>query len=127
MKGNALLTSIDLANFAYRSFPFYASKPLIEMWWPFVRSDEMLFNVVLLISGLDRENLQSHHNSIHTRQLLDRCLTLLGTRVQDPVAGVSDHTLVAIATLAAMEHDRGNMRALDVSTELRQVVMCDVD
>lgn len=84
----------------------------------------MLFNVVLLISGLDRENLQSQHNSIHTRQLLDRCLSLLGTRVQDPVAGVNDHTLVAIATLAAMEHDRGNMRALDVSIRPSPVVLC---
>jgi hypothetical protein len=96
------LMSEDLANFAFRSFPFYASKPLIEMWWPFVRGDEVLFNVILLLSGLDRDHLQSY-NSIHTRQLLDQCLTLLNSRVQDPVAGVNDHTLVAIATLASME------------------------
>ena len=104
----------DLANFAYRSFPFYASKALIELWWPFVRSDEVLFNVVLLLSGLDRSHLQGY-NSVHTRQLMDQCLTLLNSRVQDPVAGINDPTLVSIATLASMEHDRGNMRALDVS------------
>ena len=106
----------DLQDFAYRSFPFYASKSLIEVWWPFVRSDEVLFNVVLLLSGLDRVNLQGH-NSIHTRQLMDQCLTLLNARVQDPIAGINDPTMVAIATLANMEHDRGNMRALDVSSQ----------
>ena len=103
-----------LTNFAFRSFPFYASRPLIELWWPFVREDEVLFNVILLLSGLDRDHLQEQHDSVHTREMLDQCLTLLNTRVQDPVASVNDHTLVAIASLAAMEHDRGNMRALDM-------------
>ena len=83
----------------------------------------MLFHVVLLLSGLDRENLQSQHNTIYTRQLLDQCLGLLNNRVQDPVAGINDHTLVSIATLAAMEHDRGNMKALDMHLEgLRKVI-----
>lgn len=31
-----------LSDFAFRSFPFYATKPLIELWWPFVRSDEVV-------------------------------------------------------------------------------------
>ncbi len=43
-------------------------------------------------------------------------------RVQDPVASISDQTMVAIATLASMEHDRGNMRALDVSSMLKSIV-----
>lgn len=73
----------------------------------------MLFHVVLLLSGLDRERL-AQDDSVHSRQLLDQCLTLLNARVQDPVASVNDHTLVAIASLAAMEHDRGNMRALNM-------------
>lgn len=81
-----------------------------------MRSDEVLFNVVLLLSGLDRVQLQGY-NSVHTRQLMDQCLTLLNTRVQDPVAGINDATMVAIATLGSMEHDRGNMRALDVSLQ----------
>ena len=46
--------------------------------------------------------------------MLDQCLTLLNARLQDPAESVSDQTLVAIASLAAMEHDRGNMRALDM-------------
>ena len=43
--------------------------------------------------------------------------------MQDPIAGTNDHTLVAIASLAAMEHDAGNMRALDMHLEgLKRVV-----
>ena len=103
-----------LSNFVFRSFPFYASRSLVELWWPFVRSDEVLFNVVLLLSGLDRDHLQVQHDSIDTQQRRLQCLTLLNARISDPVAGVNDHTLVAIASLAAMEHDRGNMKALDM-------------
>ncbi|KAK5119777.1 hypothetical protein LTR85_007353 [Meristemomyces frigidus] len=112
-----------LSSFAFRSFPFYASRSLVELWWPFVRGDEVLFHVILLLSGLDREHLQAQDDSIHSRQMLDQCLTLLNARVRDPVASVNDHTLVAIASLVAMEHDRGNMRALDMHLEgLKRVV-----
>ncbi len=83
------------------------------MWWPFVREDQVLFNVILLLSGMDRNQEQSY-NTNHNRQMLDQCLRLLNNRIVDPVASTNDHTLVAIATLASMEHDRGNMRALDV-------------
>ena len=107
-----------LSNFAFRSFPFYANRSLIELWWPFVRDDEVLFHVILLISSLDRQHLQLQHDDTQFPQLLGQCLSLLNARVQDPVAGVNDHTLVAIASLASMEHDRGNMRALDTVSEL---------
>ncbi|TKA74133.1 hypothetical protein B0A55_06832 [Friedmanniomyces simplex] len=111
-----------LTTLAYRSFPFYASRPLIEIWWPFVRADDVLFHVVLLLSGLDREHLQQQHDSVHSRHLLDQCLSLLNARILTP-EGMNDGTLVAIASLAAMEHDRGNMRALDMHLEgLKRVV-----
>ncbi|KAK3054213.1 hypothetical protein LTR09_004991 [Extremus antarcticus] len=74
-----------LTNLAYRSFPFYASKPLIELWWPFVRSDEVLFNVVLLLSGHDRIQLQQDH-TIHMREMMDQCLTMLVYKIQSPVS-----------------------------------------
>jgi len=116
------LMSHYLTTLAYRSFPFYTSRPLIEIWWPFVRTDDVLFHVVLLLSGLDREHLQQQHDSVHSRQLLDQCLSLLQARILTP-EGVNDGTLVAIASLAAMEHDRGNMRALDMHLEgLKRVV-----
>lgn len=92
-----------LSDFAFRSFPFYASRPLIELWWPFVRDDEVLFHIVLLLSGLDRQHLTGQHDTVHTRQLLGKSLSLLNGRIQDPVAGTNDHTLVSIASLAAME------------------------
>ncbi|KAK3115752.1 hypothetical protein LTR53_004572 [Teratosphaeriaceae sp. CCFEE 6253] len=111
-----------LTNLAYRSFPFYASRPLIELWWPFVRADAVLFHVVLLLSGLDRDHLQEQHDSVHSRQLLDQCLQLLNARILTP-DGMNDGTIVAIASLAAMEHDRGNMRALGMHLDgLKRVV-----
>lgn len=79
--------------------------------------------MILLLSGLDLEGLQDAQNTIHTRQLMDECLTLLNGRIQDPVAGISDATVVAVASLAAAEHDRGNMRALDMHLEgLKRIV-----
>ncbi|KAK4889150.1 hypothetical protein LTR27_012053 [Elasticomyces elasticus] len=111
-----------LTTLAYRSFPFYASRPLIEIWWPFVRGDDVLFHVVLLLSGLDRDYLREQHDSVHSRSLMDQCLSLLNARILTP-EGTNDGTIVAIASLAAMEHDRGNMRALDMHLEgLKRVV-----
>ncbi|KAK3074390.1 hypothetical protein LTR53_003253 [Teratosphaeriaceae sp. CCFEE 6253] len=111
-----------LTNLAYRSFPFYASRPLIELWWPFVRADAVLFHVVLLLSGLDRDHPQEQHDSVQSRQLLDQCLQLLNARILTP-DGMNDGTIVAIASLAAMEHDRGNMRALGMHLDgLKRVV-----
>lgn len=93
------------------------------MWWPFVRGDDVLFHVILLLSSIDRTRMQPQADNAHTRELLDESLGLLNRRVQDPVLGTSDPTMVAIACLAAMEHDRGNMRALDMHLDgLRQIV-----
>lgn len=94
----------------YRSFPFYASKPLIEVWWPWVREDDLLFHVVLLLSSLDRAHLQSDTETVHARELLGQCLQLLSRRVQDPVASTNDYTIISIVCLAAMEHDKDNMK-----------------
>ncbi|KAK6441433.1 hypothetical protein LTR95_002336 [Oleoguttula sp. CCFEE 5521] len=117
------LMSHYLTDFAYRSFPIYASRPLIELWWPFVRDDELTFHVTLLLSSIDLEKLQTGSESIRTRELLDQCLQLLNQRVADPVAGVSDHTIVSIACLAAVEHDKDNMKALSMHTAgLKQAV-----
>ena len=35
-------------------------------------------------------------------------------RIEGPVTSIDDHTIVAIASLAAVEHDRRNMRPLKV-------------
>ncbi|KAI7212082.1 hypothetical protein KC333_g7315 [Hortaea werneckii] len=101
-----------LNNFAARCFPFYATRQLVTMWWHFVRADDLLFHVVLLVSGLDQDALRKTGQSIETRQMLDRCLNLLGAQIRDPIASTTDHTLVAIASLAAVEHGRADMRAL---------------
>ncbi|KAI7493322.1 hypothetical protein KC367_g8643 [Hortaea werneckii] len=82
------------------------------MWWHFVRADDLLFHVMLLVSSIDQDALRSNSQSIETRQMLDRCFNLLSTHIRDPIASTTDHTLVAIASLAAVEHGRADMRAL---------------
>lgn len=101
----------------------YANKSLIGAWWPFFRDNQLLFHVVLLLSALDRDKLQGHNNSIHSKQLLDQCLQLLNQQVQTSETGTNDYTLTSIAALAALEFSRGNIRAAHVHTEgLKRVV-----
>lgn len=131
-----------LSSFAPRIFPFYASRTLIELWWPFVREDYLLFHVSLLLSCSDLrrlkgENLpddvryQSSNSdgwseeqlSSATRLLMQQSITELSARVQDQTHGITNHTLVSIACLAALEHDRDNMRGFNAHLQgLRKVV-----
>lgn len=76
----------------------------------------------MLLSGVDLDRLQNHSQSINVTQL-QQCLTLLNSRVQDETSSTNDHTLLAVAALAAMEHDRGNMRALKMHLDgLKRIV-----
>ena len=58
--------------------------------------------------------------------MLVQCLQLLNRRVQDPVASLSDHTVVSIACLAALEHDKDNMKGQSAPhpTLLRRRAYC---
>ena len=76
---------------------------MIELWWPFVRTDNVLFHVTLLLSGRSLERLEKQEEGHYSRKLLGECVTLLRSRLQDPDLGVSDHTIVAVANLATVE------------------------
>ena len=76
---------------------------MVQLWWPFVRTDDVLFHVTLLLSSLSLERLKGHSTTPHTKQLLAECIRLLSQRVEDPVLGISDQTVVAVANLAAIE------------------------
>lgn len=54
-----VLRLTDLRSFAYRSLPFYASKGLIDIWWPFVRGDKLLFHLIMLLISTDRDNMRT--------------------------------------------------------------------
>nr|POE61286.1 hypothetical protein CFP56_78024 [Quercus suber] len=105
------LTLIDLENLAPRSFPFYTSRSLIQMWWLFARDDDALFNVVLLSSARDLDSLQKV-DSIRTRELLTHCLSLLRKRLNRLDAAEYDHMAVAVAMLAGIAYEQGDMRVL---------------
>ena len=76
---------------------------MIEIWWPFVRTDSVLFHVILLLSALSLESLLYQKDGRYSRQLLGECVSLLSARTLDPVLGLSDQTIVAVANLATVE------------------------
>lgn len=73
----------------------------------------------MLATALDLEALSqtTDREPLYSRQLLDEALVLLKDRVQDSEIGVSDQTIVSVALFAALEHDRGDMRALNMHLE----------
>lgn len=92
----------------FRSFPFSAvgdcAKTLSEVWWPDVCLDPLLFNVVLLASALDIENLREQKkNSMRLASLNKECIGLLQERLYDPVQGLSDRSINAVMLLAVIE------------------------
>lgn len=111
-----MLRLTDLNSFAYRSFPFYASKTLVDIWWPFVRQDELLFHVVMLLSSVDMARTTDNSDPTTEAHLFDQSIWILRGRLSEPTASISisDATIAAVALLAALEHDRSNIRALQM-------------
>ena len=83
--------------------PFYATSPMIQLWWPFVRTDNVLFHITILLSALSLERLKQQDEGRYSKKLLGKCVTRLWNRVQGPELSISDHTIVAIANLATIE------------------------
>ncbi|TKA74534.1 hypothetical protein B0A49_02985 [Cryomyces minteri] len=106
-----------LATFIFRSFPFFARSPIVQLWWPYVRTDDVLFHVTLLLSSISLELLHHQQGGRYSNRLLGECISLLKDRVEDPVLGTSDHTIVAVANLANIgkprsKLERANMRGV---------------
>lgn len=126
-----LLIDTDLSTLVYRAFPFYATKAMIEKWCvrlvryliadrmlifvrlPFVRSDDLLFHSIMLCASLDLDRLRQARTSFRTEKIRQDCIGLLSSRVQEPGESLSDATLVAVATLLAIEHDARNILAMN--------------
>lgn len=79
---------------------------MIQLWWPFVRTDNVLFHITLLLSALNLKKLEQQEEGRYSKKLLGECVTLLRSRLQDPDLGTSDHTIVAVANLATIEVSR---------------------
>ncbi|KAF2158833.1 hypothetical protein M409DRAFT_30705 [Zasmidium cellare ATCC 36951] len=110
------LAAYYLNSFAYRSFPFYASKDLIDVWWPFVQADDLLFHVVMLLSSIDLARTSNITDTTSEAQLFGQSVSILRSRLAEPTASnsISDATIAAVALLAALEHHRDNIRALQM-------------
>ena len=75
---------------------------MVDLWWPFVQNDAVLFHIVLLLSVLNIEALTNRRESRASKVVLGECVRLLAERLADPVQGLSDQTIVAVANLATI-------------------------
>lgn len=72
---------------------------------PLVWSDPVLFHATLQLTALRVESMKSHDQKSNYNQLAAESIRLLRTRIEQPdlVERVSDTTISAVATLAAIE------------------------
>lgn len=90
-----------------------------------MQQDELLFNVVMLLSSIDMARTTNFDNNGTEAELFSRAISLLRGRLAEPAASdsISDATIAAVALLAALEHDRDNIRALQMHTSaLKHIV-----
>lgn len=67
----------------------------------------------MLCASLDLDRLRQARTSFRTEKIRQDCIDLLSSRIQDPGESLSDSTLVAVATLLAIEHDARNILAMN--------------
>ena len=59
--------------------------------------------MMLLVSAFDLEWQKGKPNTFYSKKYTKECIRLLRDRVEDPVNGVSNQTIGAVATLASLE------------------------
>jgi hypothetical protein len=87
----------------FRSFPFFNTNAVVQLWWPFIQADAVLFHVVLLLAVLSYERLRPKDDSHRSKMLMTESIRLLKDRVLDETIGTSDQTIVAVANLLTIE------------------------
>lgn len=96
----------DLTVVVHEAFPFFTRDALINLWWPSIGSDQLLFHTTLLLSSLDLEK-RSYRKGVDTgwRLAMRECIKLLRERIDDQMTNqdISDETIVSVAILAAIE------------------------
>lgn len=121
VQGVDVLMKYYLKTAVYKVFPWnpaLENNPTTTYYVPLVWNDQVLFHATLQLSAM---RLSKHRISQNVKldsdtkmQLETECIRLLRDRVenQDLGKGVSDQTISAVATLAAIEHENGRMRML---------------
>ena len=76
---------------------------MIQIWWSFVRMDDVLFHIILLLSTLSLERVEQQAEERYSKKLLGECVSPLSNRLQAAGLGISDYTVVAVANVATIE------------------------
>ncbi|EPE27424.1 Zn2/Cys6 DNA-binding protein [Glarea lozoyensis ATCC 20868] len=98
----------------YKSFPWQpasTTNPTCAYYIPLVLNDVVLFHATLQLATfrLEAHSMQ-RSNVVHLRA---ECVRLLRDRIENAHHdALSDETLGAVATMAAVEHERGNVEML---------------
>ncbi|PQE30907.1 C6 zinc finger domain-containing protein [Rutstroemia sp. NJR-2017a WRK4] len=102
-----------LQNAVYTCFPWQPkseTNPTTNFFVPIIWGDTLLFHTILQFSAMRLEKQQGQRRAA-TIELGRECIRLLKTRVEKEVV-VSDQTISAVAMLAAIEHEKGNVRMM---------------
>ncbi|PMD31383.1 hypothetical protein L207DRAFT_641097, partial [Hyaloscypha variabilis F] len=101
----------------YQSFPWQPASdtnPTTAFFVPLVWRDEVLFHATLQFSAIRMDSEIVKSCGVNTTLLSAECIRLLRDRVENSEegGGLKDETISAVATLAAVEHKKGNLRML---------------
>ncbi|KAE9381979.1 hypothetical protein N431DRAFT_393715 [Stipitochalara longipes BDJ] len=106
-----------LGTAVYKSFPWQPASdtnPTTAFFVPLVWRDEVLFHATLQFSAARMDSEIVKNCGVNTALLSAECIRLLRDRVENSEegGGLKDETISAVATLAAVEHQKGNLRML---------------
>ncbi|KAH6673542.1 hypothetical protein B0J14DRAFT_50692 [Halenospora varia] len=92
-------------------------------WWNMVRADPFLHHVMLQVSAIELESMRGMPNICHSDTYNRECIRQLRDRVEDPICGLSNETIGAVATLASLEFTMKNMSRMNMHLRgMRQMV-----
>jgi hypothetical protein len=85
-----------------QSFPFFHTGAVIELWWPLLRADPVLFHIILYLSAKNFENNSGHVDGNQSKLVKLEALRLLNQAIQRDDKP-SDETLLCVANFIAIE------------------------
>jgi hypothetical protein len=96
------VTNADLSALVLQSFPFFHTGAIVELWWPFLLNDDVLFHIILYLSARNLQSLQVEVDGIQSQLAKGEALRLLNERLTNDDQ-ISDQTMVAVANFITIE------------------------
>jgi hypothetical protein len=75
---------------------------VVDLWWPFLRSDSVLFHILLYLSARNLEALEGRPGNNLAKQAKMEALRMLNEAVQNH-RRVSDQLMIAVANFVTIE------------------------